>query len=318
MKLNEKKEALPVEFITSAVSQGWSDVGTLKASIEGLKKDFSGAAEIVNIMQDFLDSYLIYLGRLEGKLDNKKYLDMPEEKQLKEALEDDIEVIEDDGAVLEEPEDEELVEEDCVTESAKAVMTAYQNANKWLDSVKEVIYTQDNCPFFASFVHELAHTMPERFDKFGDILHTVDMEIPYPETAEIPQKPTSIINAFDTIFMVLDNIKSALNAFIKCTDEEYHGMSCAAEACLNDIESEYPMLYRLQAKAKECGEDTVSFDKFVGQYVEHKDDLLESYEEETPAEKSSKQSDPFKYFTDFDDVELDTTQPSLHEQWINK
>lgn len=39
------------------------------------------------------------------------------------------------------------------------------------------------------------------------------------------------------------------------------------------------MLYRLRDKANECGEDTVTFDKFVGQYQEHKDDLLEGLNE---------------------------------------
>lgn len=168
---------------------------------------------------------------------------------------------------------------DCVVKTVNAVMAAYQNANKWLDSVKEAIYINMNCPFFSSFVHTLAHTMPARFDKFGDILHTINMEIPYPATAEISKKPTNLNEAFTIIFSTLDAIKVALNAFIKCTDEKYHGMACAAEACLNDIEGEYPMLYRLQAKAKECGEDTITFDKFVGQYNEHKGDLLESLNE---------------------------------------
>jgi len=165
---------------------------------------------------------------------------------------------------------------DCVNKTAAEVMVAYQNANKWLDSVKEAIYINMNCPFFSSFVHELAHSMPPRFDVYGEILHTINMEIPYPATAEISKKPANLEEAFTIIFSTLDAIKTALNAFIKCTDEKYHGMACAAEACLNDIEGEYPMLYRLQAKAKECGEDTITFDKFVGQYNEHKSDLLES------------------------------------------
>lgn len=131
-----------------------------------------------------------------------------------------------------------------------------------------------NCPFFSSYIHELAHTMPGRFDKFGDILHTINMEIPYPATAEIEKKPETIDDAFGIIFGVLDAIKEKLNAFIKCTDEKYHGMACAAEACLNDIEGEYPMIFRLQAKWNQCNDDMVDFDKYVMQYVEHKDDLL--------------------------------------------
>lgn len=175
------------------------------------------------------------------------------------------------------PEDIPLVDvEDEVLEAAYGVMAAYQNANKWLDTVKEVIYTKLDSPFFSSFVHSLAHTMPGRFDKFGDILHTVNIEIPYPSTEELTDKPTDITSAFEIIFSSLDDIKSELNGFIKATDDRYHGMACAAEGLLNDIEEEYPMLYRLRGKWNQCNGNTVEFDKYVMQYVEHKDGLLES------------------------------------------
>lgn len=179
--------------------------------------------------------------------------------QLKEALE-------------EQPE----LNTDCVLSTATDVMTAYQNANKWLDSTKEAVYIHMNCPFFSSYIHNLAHTMPVRFDAFGDILHTINMEIPYPATAELEKKPQNISEAFDVIFMVLDAIKDSLNAFIKCTDENQHGMACSAEACLNDIEKEYPFLFRLLAKWNQSNNDMVAFDKYVMNYIEHKDELAES------------------------------------------
>ena len=79
------------------------------------------------------------------------------------------------------------------------------------------------------------------------------------------------------IFVILEEIKKSLNNFIQVTDVSNHGMACAAETLLNDIESEYPMLYRLQGKWNQC-HDTVEFDKYVMQYVDHKDDLVESFE----------------------------------------
>lgn len=166
---------------------------------------------------------------------------------------------------------------DCVRKTAREVIASYQNANRWLDTVKEVVYTKFNCPFFSSYIHKLAHTMPERFDRFGDILHTLNLEIEYPATAELTKKPQDIGQAFAIIFSILNDIKDRLTAFIKCTDEDNHGMSCATEACLNDIEQEYPALYRLQAIWQECG-DMIEFDKYVGQYVEHKDKLVEDFE----------------------------------------
>jgi len=170
--------------------------------------------------------------------------------------------------------------EDSIIECATAVMDAYQSANKWLDTVKEAVYHDMSCVFFSSFIHKLAHTMPERFDKFGDILHTANIRIPYPATNYIPNEPTNIDEVFDSIFMVMDNIKIALNDFIRCTDEQNHGLSCAAEGLLNDIESEYPMLYRFRHEWEQCGGDTIQFDKYVNQYVNHKDDLVESWEDD--------------------------------------
>jgi len=167
-------------------------------------------------------------------------------------------------------------ENSCVIESATNVMASYQNANKWLDITKEFVYTNLGCVFFSSYIHELAHTMPVRFDKFGDILHTVNMKIPYPATDYIPLEPTNIDEVFNAIFSILDAIKNSLNDFIKCTDEQYHGMACAAEGLLNDIEGEYPMLYRMQQEWAQCNGDNIKFDKYVNQFVKNKDDLTES------------------------------------------
>jgi len=79
--------------------------------------------------------------------------------------------------------------------------------------------------------------------------------------------------------MILDAIKASLNDFIKCTDDNFHGAACSAEALLNDIEGEYPMWYRLRTEWQQCGEDNIKFDKYVNQYVKNKDDLLENLNE---------------------------------------
>lgn len=168
----------------------------------------------------------------------------------------------------------------CVVECAKKVMTAYQNANKWLDSTKEAVYSDMNCPFFSSFIHELAHKMPGLFDDFGDILHSANIKVPYPATEEIHEEPTNIDEVFIVLFGVLDEIEHSLNEFINCTADEYHGMAVDAENCLSDIESEYPMLYRLKGAWGNSHDDMITFDKFVCQYVDHKDDLLEGLGDE--------------------------------------
>ena len=163
---------------------------------------------------------------------------------------------------------------------AEDVMDAYQSANKWFDILKEYLFTDLGCVFFSSYIHNLAHTMPERFDKFGDILHTIDMKIPYPATQYIPNEPQDLDDVFNSVFETLDNIKHTLNAFIKFTDEEYHGMACAAEELLNDIESEYTPLYKMKKAWSQYNGDVVRFDKWVGQYCKERDNLNESLSEE--------------------------------------
>jgi len=78
--------------------------------------------------------------------------------------------------------------------------------------------------------------------------------------------------------MILDAIKTALNDFIKCADENYHGMSCAAETLLNDIEGEYVPLYKMR-KAWTEYQEPMRFDRWVGTYAEKRADLNESLNE---------------------------------------
>lgn len=93
MKLIEKKELLPLDFLTSSVSQGWSEVGNLKASLEGIKQMFSGTNKVEKVIQELIDAYLIYIGQLELLIDKKDYLELPDEKDLKaSSLSEDLEI----------------------------------------------------------------------------------------------------------------------------------------------------------------------------------------------------------------------------------
>lgn len=161
-----------------------------------------------------------------------------------------------------------------VLENAASVMAAYQNANKWLDILKEELLMTHSSVFFSNYVHNLAHSMPVRFDKFGDILHTADIRIPYPATAYIPTIPEDIDGIIGCIFDILGGISESLRTFIKNTqDTEYHAMSCSVEELLVDIESEYPALYRMSRAYKHCG-DVISFDKWVNHYIQSQNSLL--------------------------------------------
>ena len=164
---------------------------------------------------------------------------------------------------------------DPVLGAAELVMASYQNANKWLDSIKEFVLMDLGCVFFSNYIHNLAHTMPARFDKFGDILHTADIKVPYPATADIPNMPSDIPSVFQQIFDILGSISLSLRGFIKITqDTEFHAMACSAEELLIDIEGEYTNIYRLR-RVYSSNPDAIEFDKYVAYYVNNQGNLID-------------------------------------------
>lgn len=91
--LKESKEALPIAFLTDFISKGWEEVGYLKADIEAIKEAYKGTKPIEALIQDLIDAYLVCIGQLEAHLQDKNYLDYPEESGLSGAkLEEDLEI----------------------------------------------------------------------------------------------------------------------------------------------------------------------------------------------------------------------------------
>lgn len=76
--LTEQKEEMPISFLTTFVSDGWSEVGNLKEEIVGIKSTFKNSSKVIDILQDLLDAYLVAIGQAELYLQNKDYIDIPE------------------------------------------------------------------------------------------------------------------------------------------------------------------------------------------------------------------------------------------------
>lgn len=151
-----------------------------------------------------------------------------------------------------------------------SVMTAYQNANRWLDIVKEDLLINKGMVFFSNYIHDLAHTMPVRFDKFGDILHTRNILVPYPPTEDIPYSLNSVSDIFDAIFKTVEAISDSLRRFIESTaGTPEHSMSCKAEDLLIDIDSEFENLYIMKKVFDTC-QDPIEFDKWMYKYLENR------------------------------------------------
>lgn len=175
--------------------------------------------------------------------------------------------------------DEDLVQEpqepiSPLLSSATNVMIAYQNANKWLDIIKEALLMDCGCTFFSNYIHNLAHSMPVRFDKFGDILHTMDMKVPYPATEYIESEPTSIAEAFDSVFSILLDISNALVEFIAAAESTNKAAAISAETLLEEIANENTSLYRMRRAYLLCG-DNIKFDKWCAQYINNLGTLID-------------------------------------------
>lgn len=140
MKLLEKKELLPLDFLTSSVSQGWNEVGTLKASLEGIKQTFSGTDKVEKIIQELIDAYLIYIGQLELLIDKKDYLELPDEKDLKAPLSEDLEI-----AIK--PEADKVTLDIKPTESADTIIEPSKEEPIILEPATTTSSTIDGDPF---------------------------------------------------------------------------------------------------------------------------------------------------------------------------
>ena len=85
--LNESKEKLPASFLTDFISRGWEDIGYLQETLKSIKASFSGTQKVEELLQALLDAYLVCVGQLELHLEDKDYIDIPEEaKKLTEDI----------------------------------------------------------------------------------------------------------------------------------------------------------------------------------------------------------------------------------------
>jgi len=90
LTLKESKEQLPLSFLTDFVSRGWENIGMLKQEIAAIKEEFSGTKKVEELLQNSVDAYLICVGQLELHMQNKDYLEFPEEAA-NESLKEDLE-----------------------------------------------------------------------------------------------------------------------------------------------------------------------------------------------------------------------------------
>lgn len=75
--LQESLEEYPDSFITTFISDGWDKVSLLKGQIEGIKEEFKDVDEVIEILQDLTDAYLVSIGRFEALLSDRSGIEVP-------------------------------------------------------------------------------------------------------------------------------------------------------------------------------------------------------------------------------------------------
>lgn len=104
-------------------------------------------------------------------------------------------------------------------DAARKVTAAMQNANRGLDTLKEIVLIDIGLVHTSDAIHELAHKQPGYFDKIGDILHQRHLIQEYPATEEYTNRPEDLDAVFEEVIKFLKENDEALKEFIRACDE---------------------------------------------------------------------------------------------------
>lgn len=125
MTKNEQEEEFASSLVFSNISKSWDEIATLKAQIREFKLAKKNQ-KLIDIFQDLLDSYLIFVGRLEQFADKKDFIDLPKEDELKEDVNIEIKVTSD------EPTNTEVKKEIPEVTSTESIPVPEEEIDKYL------------------------------------------------------------------------------------------------------------------------------------------------------------------------------------------
>lgn len=148
-------------------------------------------------------------------------------------------------------------------ESARAVTSAFSNANKWLDTVQEGIYIETGMKHTADAIHGIAHKMLAWLDVFSDLLHERHLMTEYPMTDELDAQVRDMDSTFELIVDILDSVQNGLEAFYSATDNaEFRPMCLKIEELMLLNSAEYTKVLAMW-KMWDSGVSASSFDNWV-------------------------------------------------------
>lgn len=154
---------------------------------------------------------------------------------------------------------------------ARDVIAAYQDANRFLDTVQEWIYIESAMPKAARVIHNLAHEQPKRFDRFSDMLHERHLMAEYPPTPELREEIREMDDAFAVVISALDRIQTALVEF-RATAERSGQLPMAlyAEEAMVENSASYTRVLEMW-NLWDTGVSASSFDNWCGHLLEEED-----------------------------------------------
>lgn len=158
---------------------------------------------------------------------------------------------------------------------AREVIGAYQTANRFLDTTQEVLYIEYGMKYLSRLVHNLAHEMPKRFDKFGDMLHERHLMTEYASTPELDwrEELKSVDDCFAMVIRVLESVQEALEKFHVVTDNaEFRPMALKTEEFMLQISEDYTMFLQLWKRFNVEKGSLTSFDSYCAKFLHDEDD----------------------------------------------
>ena len=159
----------------------------------------------------------------------------------------------------------------ALRDPSRAVIEAYQNANRFLDTIQEYVYIEQGMPYLANAIHKQAHKFPQRFDKFADMLHERHLMAEYPETPEMDwrEELKDLDNVFNTVIKVFDNINEALERMHAVTDNaDFRAMALFVENLMSENSADYTKFITAWVRWDEDGGSKTSFDSWCNKYFE--------------------------------------------------
>lgn len=156
-----------------------------------------------------------------------------------------------------------------IRDPARAVIAAYQTANRFLDTAQEYAYIEEGMPNLAAAIHRQAHKYPLRFDDFADMLHERHLMAEYPATPELDwrEELKSVNDVFALVLRVMDSIHEALEGFRNATDNGgFREMALKAEELMLQNSQDCTKFLEAWARWDTDGGSKTSFDSWCREY----------------------------------------------------